>query len=217
MHGTDGEPPQAPSTGARPPRRRPRPALIAAPAPGGPGQSPTTAPAPLTWTAAPAPLPTDAAVVSGQYLLLGDVSCSGVGSCVAAGGDRVSGGSYRGVVETLSDGDWEPEAIPAVSSEKGVAMLNGVSCPARGTCVAVGFFSSATAAFVPAIETLSGGTWTAAKAPLPADAVTGSGQADATYLELAACPAAGNCLIVGSYPAADGTQGLIETAVPGHG
>jgi len=70
----------------------------------------------------------------------------------------------------------------------------------------------------PLIETLSGGTWTAAKAPLPAGAVSGSGQANAAYLEMAACPAAGHCLIVGSYPATDGTvEGLIETAVPRHG
>jgi hypothetical protein len=170
------------------------------PSPGGAGQSPTAALAPLTWTAAWAPLPAAAAVTSGQYLLLDDVSCSSAGSCVAVGGDRVSGGAYQGLVETLSDGDWAPAAIPDVSSEKGVAMLDGVSCPAQGTCVAVGFFGSAATALVPAIETLAGGRWKPVKPPLPGDADT---SASATLNDVA-CPVTGTCVATGWYGTAAG-------------
>jgi hypothetical protein len=62
------------------------------------------------------------------------------------------------------------------------------------------------------LETLSGGTWTAVKAPLPGGAAQGTKQIG--YLTLVACPAPGSCLTVGSYTAGGGgTQGLIETAV----
>lgn len=65
-----------------------------------------------------------------------------------------------------------------------------------------------------AVDTLSGGTWTAATAPLPLGAATTK---DA-YLEWAACPLPGNCVAVGTYTAQDGgTQALIETATGKHG
>src|SRR4029077_12406705 len=41
------------------------------------------------------------------------------------------------------------------------------------------------------IETLSHGTWTSAKAPLPADAATDS---QTTILQSVACPAVGTCV-----------------------
>jgi hypothetical protein len=96
--------------------------------------------------------------------------------------------------------------------------IDGLACATAGSCVATAGYLTKANELVPVIETLSGGSWTAASAPLPADAAPGTGQANAAYLELVTCPAAGHCLAVGSYPAADGTfEGLIETAAPAPG
>ena len=59
---------------------------------------------------------------------------------------------------------------------------------------------------------LSGGSWSSAEAPLPADAVT-SGQT--AYLTSLSCPATGTCVAVGDYDNANGSQGLIETLSDG--
>lgn len=87
-----------------------------------------------------------------------------------------------------------------VSGSRRVAASAGPTYVARSGAVA------------PAIDMLSGGTWTADDAPLPGGTAQGAKQI--AYLTLVACPASGNCLTVGSYTAGGGgTQGLIETAV----
>ncbi|MGH3290986.1 MAG: hypothetical protein ACRDP7_04195 [Trebonia sp.] len=96
--------------------------------------------------------------------------------------------------------------------------VGGLACESVGYCVATASYITKATVITPLIETLSGGTWTAVKAPLPADLGTTSEEANSAYLDLDTCPSAGSCLIVGSYPAADGTvEGLIETAVARHG
>ena len=54
---------------------------------------------------------------------------------------------------------------PTAPTGDGV-VLGSVSCPAAGSCVAVGHYTSQTPDTVPLIETLSGGTWTATAAPV---------------------------------------------------
>jgi len=179
----------APATGSTP----------GAPSPTGAARSSAAAPAPLAWSAARAPLPADANGVSGQYASLGDVTCAAVGNCVAVGFDKAKGPTgdvTQGLVETLSGGKWTAAAVPGVSSQKGVATLNAVSCPAPGNCVAVGFVSSgAGAVLTPVILTLSGGRWSPVKPPLPSDAIT---TASATLNDVS-CPAAGACVATGWY------------------
>lgn len=222
MRGSDGESPLAAYTGASPRGRRPHAAVIAVVAllggigvAGCQGQASSAAPssaatspsasgaahsssvpaAPLRWSAARAPLPADTNGVSGQYATLDAVSCPEAGSCVAVGGDKVGGNVYQGLAETLSHGTWTPAAVPDVSSTKGVAFLTSVSCPAPGTCVAVGFVTSAAGALTPVIETLSGGRWAAVKPPLPDDAIT---SASATLNDVS-CLAAYYCFATGWY------------------
>jgi hypothetical protein len=178
------------------------------------------------WTAAKAPLPADAAA-SGQVAGLWAVGCPAAGSCVAAGHYLNGAGQPRYLAETRSAaGAWTAAALslPADAAADqqwtryGDTTVGGLACVTAGNCVASAGYVTKPGALVPLIETLSGGTWTAAKAPLPADAAPQGGQAHAAYLELVACPAAGRCLMVGSYPAADGTvEGLIETAAARHG
>jgi hypothetical protein len=240
MHGTNGESPQAAYRSAGPRGRRPRIAVFAAavallagigvagcqgkasPAapssaarsssPGGAGQSSVAAPAPLEWSAVRAPLPADTDGVSGQYVSLDDVSCQKAGSCTAVGFDKASGDVTQGLVETLSDGTWTPSAVPDVSSKKGVAALAAVSCPALGTCVAVGFASSAAGALTPVVGTLAGGRWDPVKSTLPDDAIT---TASATLNDVS-CPAAGTCVATGWYSNEGGHRnGYVATLANG--
>ena len=174
-----------------------------------------------TWTATAAPLPADAAA-TGQVAALWAIDCPATGTCVAAGHYIKRGGQPRFLTDTLSGGKWTASALslPADAaadqkwSQNQATTVGGLACESVGYCVATAGYVTKTTVIAPLIETLSGGTWTALKAPLPADAVTGSGPANGAYLDLDTCPAAGSCLIVGSYPAADGTvEGLVDTAV----
>lgn len=55
------------------------------------------------------------------------------------------------------------------------------------------------------IDTLSGGTWTAARAPLPADAARHKGASPAnTFLAAIACARPGACVVSGQYQDASG-------------
>ena len=99
-----------------------------------------------------------------------------------------------------------------MSSKKGFATLNAVSCPAPGSCVATGFVPSASGAHTPVIETLSSGRWAPVKPPLPGDALT---TASAT-LDDVACPAAGACVATGWYSNEDGERnGYVDTLANG--
>ena len=175
------------------------------------------------WTATAAPLPADAAA-TGQVSGLWAVDCPSPGACVAAGHYIVRGGQPRFLTDTLAGGAWTAAAIPlpaeAAADQKWSQYVSttvgGLACPSAGYCVASAGYVTKANQIVPVIETLSDGAWTPVVAPLPADAAPGTGQGNAAYLELVTCPAAGHCLIAGSYPADDGTvEGLIEVSVPG--
>jgi hypothetical protein len=181
----------------------------------GAAHSSAAAPVPLAWSAARAPLPPDATGVSGQYTVLTDVSCPDVGDCVAVGGYRAGGAGgdvYQALIETLSAGTWTPVGVPDVSSKKNFAALDAVSCPARGSCVAVGFFTAAAGVFTPVIEMLSGGRLEPVKPPRPADADTTA----AATLNVIACPAAGTCVATGWYITGSGVRdGYVDTLANG--
>jgi hypothetical protein len=80
---------------------------------------------------------------------------------------------------------------PTAPSGDGV-VLGSVSCPAAGSCVAIGNYDVSSIERETVIETLSGGSWTAATAPAPA----GGNDVD---LQALSCPAAGSCVAAGYY------------------
>ena len=178
-----------------------------------------------TWTATAAPVPADAATTS-PLTGLWAVGCPAPGTCLAGGHYQNRSGQLRYLIDRLSGGAWTAAALPLPAdaaanqqwSQYGVTTVGGLACASAGYCVATAGYLTKTGEIVPLIETLSRGTWTAVKAPLPTDGITGSGQGDGSYLQLATCPAPDSCLTVGSYPSADGTtEGMIETASPQHG
>jgi hypothetical protein len=134
-------------------------------------------------------------------------------SCVAVGSFSSNGSNVVGLIETLDDGAWTATEAPMPSG--GGVQLTEVSCPAAGTCVALGEYSLSGTDFpgVGLTETLSDGTWTDAIAPLPSNA--GEGQSNQVLRGLS-CPSAASCVVVGNYQDGQGNpQGLIETLAQG--
>jgi hypothetical protein len=119
------------------------------------------------------------------------------------------------VVESLSGGHWTASTppLPDNANQQTAGSLTGISCPAPGSCVASGWYFDGDDRSLGLIDTLSGGTWTAAEAPLPADAAPGkeTDQAD-TILNSVVCPAFGACVATGEYTDSSGTEeGLLDT------
>jgi hypothetical protein len=172
-----------------------------------------------TWTAQRAPLPGDAAAAN-PVAVVWALACPAPGTCLAGGHYNSRNGQSRGLIETLSGGTWTPAAAPlpagaAANQEWSTSQVTGLTaaaCAAPGTCVAAGSYTARTSGIQGVLDTLSGGTWTAAAARLPADAAAAKQYA---FFDSATCPAAGDCIAVGGYKIQDGgTRALIETAAP---
>jgi hypothetical protein len=154
-----------------------------------------------SWTAAEAPLP---AASDGTVELRG-VSCASASQCVAAG-DAYMSGVQEGLLLTDSNGSWTAAEAPLLAGTDGTVELNGVSCVSASHCVATGY---ADVSGVPKglLLTDSGGSWTAAEAPLPANASNAGGG-----LMGDSCASASQCAAVGSYSDASGAEdGLVLT------
>jgi hypothetical protein len=140
---------------------------------------------------------------------------------MAVGHYITRGGQARYLTETLSGSGWTAATAPLPADaaptqkwnpqqEQDATSLEAVACRAVGSCVALGSYTAGSGPADGAIDTLSGGTWGAANAPLPPGASTTNQYA---FVDGAVCPAAGNCVAVGYYTAPDGSgQALIETA-----
>jgi hypothetical protein len=134
------------------------------------------------------------------------VSCVSAAFCAGAG-------SYSGTSSDLpllgvdANGTWTTREAPLPSDADpgSPARLSAISCPAVGTCEAIGFYVGGGHEFG-LIETLSGGAWSAMAAPVPADA-TGTG----SFLKSVDCQTAQTCVAVGEYQGNGGTFGLIDT------
>jgi len=74
-------------------------------------------------------------------------------------------------------------------------VVGPISCPAVGSCVAAGSYTTASRGSAIAVETLAAGVWTASGLAPPSP-VTGSYGVGATSV---ACASVGNCLVAGDY------------------
>jgi hypothetical protein len=88
------------------------------------------------------------------------------------------------------------DAAPGKETDQADTILKSVVCPAFGACVATGEYTDSSGAQEGLLDTLSGGGWTAARAPLPADAA-GTGQLAGLFAVV--CRAPGSCLAGGHY------------------
>ena len=154
------------------------------------------------------------------------VSCAG-GACVASGwaaavmAPETSNSGQPYFLATGSGGRWGPESVgplpagaPAWNAANSGVNVNGVSCPARGSCVAVGVYnnSTPTALSDPVfIAEQQHGSWRAFSPRLPADAASPV----TANLTSVSCPSPGNCEAIGSYYTAHGKVQLSVTASHG--
>lgn len=187
-----------------------------------------------SWSAQTAPVGglTPAISSSSHTVMLGLISCATAGFCVVVSEYTDTAGDQQGLIETLSGGTWASTTAPISGlspppASSPLVYLFGVSCPAAGSCVAVGSYVSYSCSptcgetYPSLIETLSGGTWSPMVAPL-------NGLSPAPFgvessLNAVSCAAVGECVAVGLYgipeysnpQSFDSTQGLIETLSAG--
>jgi hypothetical protein len=168
-----------------------------------------------TWTLANAPLPPGASATQEAYLL--HASCPAVGSCAAVGEYLDGGGHFQGLILTQSGGAWSATEAPLPDAgPTSAGGLLSVSCPAAGSCMAVGEYDDAAGNLTSLVESIANGTVTPSAPPLPSDAVTsGTSPAPVNQLASVACPSTQYCVATGAYAAqtntGEGTSPLIET------
>jgi hypothetical protein len=161
-----------------------------------------------SWSSAEAPLPGDAN--ADPDLSLEGLACAAVGSCVAIGNYLNASGGLEGFMESLTQGSWSAttEPLPAgASPSSGPTTLIELTCPAVGSCVAVGSYTDANGDNLGLIEAQSGDTWTPTLAPLPPNASAPDG-----FFLTVDCPATDFCVAAGLYQDADNDNpGFIAT------
>jgi uncharacterized protein YjbI with pentapeptide repeats len=82
-----------------------------------------------------------------------------------------------------------------------------ISCPSSTLCFGGGTYADSSLAHLPALLHWTGKQWSAARAPLPAGAVTGrSGLAAVTGLS---CPTSSRCFAGGNYTSGTGNQAML--------
>ncbi|HLN18071.1 MAG TPA: hypothetical protein VK277_15110 [Acidimicrobiales bacterium] len=177
-----------------------------------------------TWSAAEAPQPGNAGTdATGQSTTLAAVSCPTLGWCEALGTYEDGHGFTFGLTETLAGGTWSPAEAPEPSNagnesdghEHVTAFPAGtLSCPASGSCAAVGTYEDDAGHSRGLVESLADGSWSASETAEPSGAGTGSEQA--ASLGAVSCSWPGACSTVGTYDDDTGAaQGLVETLAGG--
>jgi hypothetical protein len=115
----------------------------------------------------------------------------------------VPAGATAWVAENISLTGLQPAAGAAPG-----AFFQGVSCPADGSCVAVGSYADDNGDRQGLIETLSGGQLTATTAPLAGLSPAAAGNPQVALFDVR-CPVAGWCLADGQYVDVSGKTDLL--------
>src|SRR5947209_18265683 len=130
------------------------------------------------------------------FAQLADVSCGSLGDCAAVGTAPASDRDTA-IVYTLRGGAWTTgttASLPAdaVTGSASFSFLRAVSCPAVGSCLAVGSYTNQAGASAPLLLPEAGGSWAAGTtAALPTNAA--GGMRLAVTLDAVTCVSAGNC------------------------
>jgi hypothetical protein len=148
------------------------------------------------WTATTAPLPGNAA--ASPQASITAVACASGSSCVAVG-QYATRTSRDPLLVTGHGSAWSAAAapLPADASSRPAAGLVSVACPAAAACTAVGSYVDKLGNRQGMLLVLHGLSWSAIRAPLPADA-----SVPGAALSAVACPSVTRCIAVGSYSAA---------------
>lgn len=191
-----------------------------------------------SWSAVAAPEPSSDPVAAAAANSTGGagvanltgVDCPSATSCAAVGTYTDADTNTIALAEQLSNGAWVPTAAAEPATNPlgsgpgyatiggGRATFTGVSCPAVGTCVAVGDYNDTSHKRYGLVDSLTGNTWTASAAPEPSTNASGVGpgtDADGNgfaNLLSVSCATTTSCVAVGGYHDANGIEsGLIDS------
>lgn len=154
------------------------------------------------WTGVEAPLPGGA-----MDAALSAVACPATDRCVAVGEYGDASGAEHVLAETGFGASWTPATITLPANVADTLAIQSIACPATTMCVAAGDYSDSSGNDDGLLLTMSGTSWTATTAPLPAGAQAESYTQPVTAL---ACPSTSACVAVGYYRDQYGnTQGLV--------
>lgn len=134
------------------------------------------------------------------YPAISSVSCSSPGDCGAIGLYSDSSGLHQPFVVNETGGTWRPSAaiLGLASLSKGSSQTGQISCPAAGTCTAVGYYYTAgPAGHQGFIVSETGGLWGRVR-QVPGIASLTNGKGSSSLLSIS-CASAGNCSAVGNY------------------
>ncbi len=168
-----------------------------------------------TWSKAiRAPLPASAGHNTDAMELINPmaaVSCAAPADCAAVGFYVTKGSeTQHGLLLAEHQGTWKASALvlPTGAHAPGGVFLTSVSCPARGNCVAVGYYGEHGRTHGLVVRERGGKWLQAVNAALPKGAAPASHAH--TFLNSVTCPSARFCLAGGSYAQRSGaTQGLL--------
>jgi hypothetical protein len=166
------------------------------------------------WSAQVAPLPGNVDTTKQNEFVKS--SCGG-GICEVSGFYKDSSNVSHGVYDTFANGGWSTTGAPVpadISTTSPDSALLGVSCTFDG-CVSVGaYLDTAGGTLAYAVTSPPSGAPTAAKVPLPADAMTGSSAESESFS--VSCLSLNECTSVGTYAtAAGGHAPLIDNGSAG--
>jgi hypothetical protein len=140
-------------------------------------------------------LPPNAAT-TGLFSSLESVSCPVSGSCTAVGWYTDSSAKEQMMAVAETGGAWNQAseiALPANQAANPDAHLVSLSCPAVGSCVAIGSYADSSEKLQMMAATESGGVWGgASQIPMPAAATSWE-------LSSISCSAPQSCVAVGWY------------------
>jgi len=129
------------------------------------------------------------------------ISCPSAGNCVAAGAFTNADGDYEAFTQTQTNGSWAI-AVPAtfganVQDTSEYGLLNSISCPSVGNCVAVGQFRTIAGNYVAFTQTQTNGNWaTATQATFGANV---QNAAPNSFFDSVFCSSVGNCVAGGRF------------------
>jgi hypothetical protein len=156
-------------------------------------------------------LPRNAATPADSVLYA--VTCTGPGSCEAAGGYYLKNGEFFPMSVTESGGKWRRAAAIELPPHITSAGLDSIACTHAGSCVAVGSYSTAGgASYVAAAALQVRGHWSrVAPLKLPASERPNS------QLNSVSCKPSGQCFAVGtSFAPSASARSMMATLSRGH-
>jgi hypothetical protein len=133
---------------------------------------------------------------------LADISCYASNACTAVGrqGNHPTPG-FTALAERWDGEAWKVQTIPNPTGDE--VDLQGVSCAAETSCVAVGSYRDSSGDTRPLVESWNGSSWSIQTAPRP-------GTDSYAVLTDVSCVSASACIASGTYTDGGLTNGFVE-------